>query len=159
MQSIHDFTVEAINGKPFDFKNLKGKKIILVNTASECGFTPQYAQLQELYEHFQDSNLEIVAFPANDFGAQEPGENEDIATFCQRNYGVTFPVMAKVSVVGPEIHPVFKWLTQKSINGVADIAIKWNFQKFLIDENGYLVKTIATAVSPMDDSILSWIEN
>lgn len=159
MKNFHDFTVESINGKPFDLAQFKGKKVLVVNTASECGFTPQYAQLEELYEHFHDADFEIIAFPANDFGAQEPGTNDEIAQFCKRNYGVSFPIMAKVNVKGSETHPLFQWLSQKSLNGVADIEITWNFQKFLIDENGQLVKSVAPAVSPMDDAVLGWIEN
>jgi len=159
MKNFHDFTVESINGKPFDLAQFKGKKVLVVNTASECGFTHQYAQLEELYEHFHDADFEIIAFPANDFGAQEPGTNDEIAQFCKRNYGVSFPIMAKVSLKGSETHPVFQWLSQKSQNGVADIEITWNFQKFLIDENGQLVKSVAPAVSPMDDTVLGWIEN
>jgi len=159
MKNFHDFTVESINGKPFDLAQFKGKKVLVVNTASECGFTHQYAQLEELYEHFHDADFEIIAFPANDFGAQEPGTNDEIAQFCKRNYGVSFPIMAKVSLKGSETHPVFQWLSQKSQNGVADIEITWNFQKFLIDENGQLVKSVAPSVSPMDDAVLGWIEN
>jgi glutathione peroxidase len=159
MKNFHDFTVESINGKPFDLAQFKGKKVLVVNTASECGFTHQYAQLEELYEHFHDADFEIIAFPANDFGAQEPGTNDEINRFCQRNYGVSFPMMAKVTVLGRNTHPLFQWLTQKSQNGVADIEITWNFQKFLIDENGQLVKSLAPAVSPMDDSVLKWIDN
>jgi glutathione peroxidase len=159
MKNFHDFTVESINGKPFDLAQFKGKKVLVVNTASECGFTPQYAQLEELYEHFFDADFEIIAFPANDFGAQEPGTNDEIAHFCKRNYGVSFPIMAKVSVKGSDAHPLFQWLSQKSQNGVADIEITWNFQKFLIDENGQLVKSVAPAVSPMDDAVLGWIED
>ena len=158
MKNFHDFTVESITGKPFDLAQFKGKKVLVINTASECGFTHQYAQLEELYEHFHDADFEIIAFPANDFGAQEPGSNDEINRFCQRNYGVSFPLMAKVTVKGNHIHPLFQWLTQKSQNGVADIEITWNFQKFLIDENGQLVKSLAPAVSPMDDSVLKWID-
>jgi glutathione peroxidase len=159
MKNFHDFTVESITGKPFDLARFKGKKVMVVNTASECGFTHQYAQLEELYEHFFDADFEIIAFPANDFGAQEPGTNDEINRFCQRNYGVSFPLMAKVTVKGNGTHPLFLWLTQKSQNGVADIEITWNFQKFLINESGQLVKSVAPAVSPMDDSILKWIED
>jgi glutathione peroxidase len=159
MKNFHDFTVESITGKPFDLARFKGKKVMVVNTASECGFTHQYAQLEELYEHFHDADFEIIAFPANDFGAQEPGTNDEINRFCQRNYGVSFPLMAKVTVKGSNTHPLFQWLTQKSQNGVADIEITWNFQKFLIDENGQLVKSVAPAVSPMDDVVLKWIED
>jgi glutathione peroxidase len=159
MKNFHDFTVESITGKPYDLAQFKGKKVLVVNTASECGFTHQYAQLEELYEHFHDADFEIIAFPANDFGAQEPGTNDEINRFCQRNYGVSFPLMAKVTVLGRHSHPLFQWLTQKSQNGVADIEITWNFQKFLIDENGQLVKSLAPAVSPMDDSVLKWIED
>lgn len=156
MKNLHDFKVRAIDGSEFALAQLKGKKVLIVNTASECGLTPQYEQLQELYDNTSRDKLEIVAFPANNFGGQEPGTNEEIATFCQENYGVTFPVMSKVSVKGNDIHPLFNWLTDKSENGRADIDITWNFQKFLIDENGQLVKSIGPQTLPIDEEVLGW---
>lgn len=156
MKNLHDFKVTAIDGSEFDLAQLKGKKVLVVNTASECGLTPQYEQLQELYDNTSRDKLEIVAFPANNFGGQEPGTNEEIATFCQENYGVTFPVMSKVSVKGNDIHPLFKWLTNKNENGRTDIDITWNFQKFLIDENGQLVKSVGPQTLPIDEEVLGW---
>ena len=156
MKNLHDFKIKAIDGSEYDLAKLKGKKVLLVNTASECGLTPQYEQLQELYDNTDRNKLEIIAFPANNFGGQEPGTNEEIATFCQQNYGVTFPVMGKVSVKGNDKHPVFHWLTHKAENGVADIDITWNFQKFLIDERGQLVKSVGPQTLPIDEEILSW---
>jgi glutathione peroxidase len=156
--TIYGFTVEDIDGNPFSFESLKGKKIIIVNVASKCGHTPQYAGLEELYRQYQDQNLAIVGFPANNFGAQEPGTNEEIKAFCTLNYGVTFPMMAKLSVKGDDMAPIYQWLTEKDKNGVADAVVTWNFQKFLIDEQGHWVKTIAPGVSPASEEITSWIE-
>lgn len=157
-ESIHQFKVTDLYGEEFDFSSLKGKKIMVVNTASECGLTPQYEQLQEVYEHYKDKGFVIIGFPANNFGAQEPGSDEQIAAFCQKNYGVSFPMMSKVSVKGDDIHELYQFLTQKSKNGVEDSEVTWNFQKYLIDENGYLVKVIQPQVLPNDESILKWIE-
>lgn len=156
LQNIYGFKVEAISGKEFDLKSLAGKKVMIVNTASECGFTPQYAQLEQLYKEY-GNQLTIIGFPTNDFGKQEPGSNEQIATFCQKNYGVTFPMMAKITVTGKTIHPLYKFLTNKSKNGFQDSKVEWNFQKYLIDEKGNLVKVLSSKVSPMDESILNWI--
>jgi len=157
-QSIHQFKVNDLSGEEFDFNSLKGKKIMVVNTASECGLTPQYEQLQEVYEQFKDQNFVIVGFPANNFGAQEPGTDEQIATFCKKNYGVTFPMMSKISVKGDNIHEVYQFLTQKEKNGLEDSEVLWNFQKYLLDENGVLVKVIHPKTLPNDDEILNWIE-
>ncbi len=155
--SIHQFKAETINGKEFDFASLKGKKVMIVNTASKCGFTPQYKLLQELYETYGGEKFEIIGFPANNFMNQEPGSNENIQSFCSENYGVTFPMMAKISVKGKDIHPVYKWLTEKSDNGVIDAPVKWNFQKFLIDENGILVSVLPPATKPDDQKVLDWL--
>ncbi len=157
-QTIYQFVVKDIEGNDFDFKELKGKKIMVVNTASKCGLTPQYEYLQALYEKYKEDNFVIVGFPANNFMFQEPGSDEQIATFCQKNYGVTFPMMSKISVKGSKIHPVYQFLTQKENNGVEDSKVKWNFQKYLIDENGKLAKVISPRTKPMDDEIISWIE-
>lgn len=157
-QSIHQFKVTDLYGNEFDFSSLKGKKVMVVNTASECGLTPQYEQLQEVYEHYKDKNFIIIGFPANNFGAQEPGSDEQIASFCKKNFGVTFPMMSKISVKGDEMHELYQFLTQKAKNGLEDSSVKWNFQKYLVDENGYLEKVIAPTVLPNDEQILKWIE-
>jgi glutathione peroxidase len=156
--SIYDFTVKTIDGEDFSLSALKGKKVLIVNVASKCGLTPQYVQLQELYEQYKDKGLVIVGFPANNFGAQEPGSNEEIKTFCTSNYGVTFPMMAKISVKGDDIAPLYRWLTTKEANGVADAEVTWNFQKFLIDENGQWVKSIAPKDSPLSEEIINWMK-
>jgi glutathione peroxidase len=152
--SIYKFSVPGIEGGKIKFKKFKGKKILIVNTASKCGYTPQYADLQKLYETYKDK-LVVVGFPANNFGQQEPGENPDIKSFCTKNYGVTFPLAAKVSVKGADIHPLFKWLTTKTENGVMDAEIRWNFTKFLLDENGKLIKMFTSKVTPMSEEIAS----
>jgi glutathione peroxidase len=157
-QSIHQFKVTDLNGKPFDFASLKGKKILVVNTASKCGLTPQYKDLEAIYKLYKDKNFVIVGFPANNFASQEPGTKEEIATFCQQNYGVTFPMMDKVSVKGSDMSAVYQFLTQKDKNGVQDSEVEWNFQKYLINENGELVKVISPQVSPTDASIVDWIK-
>ncbi len=156
-QSFYDFKVKDIDGNDFDFYNLKGKKVLVVNTASKCGNTPQYAQLQELYEKYGDKNFVIIGFPANNFGQQEPGTETEIEEFCTKNYGVTFPMMSKISVKGDDMDPLYKWLTMKSKNGVLDSEVTWNFQKYLIDEKGNLVKMIPPKVKPNDEQILGWI--
>jgi glutathione peroxidase len=156
-QSFYDFKVKAIDGKEFDLASLKGKKVLVVNTASKCGLTPQYEQLQEVFEKYGGDNFTIIGFPANNFMKQEPGTNEEIAEFCQKNYGVTFQMMEKISVKGDDMHPLYQWLTQKSKNGVLDSEIGWNFQKYLIDEKGNLVKMVAPKVKPNDEEILGWI--
>lgn len=155
--SIYDFKVTGLDGKEIDFARFKGKKILIVNTASECGYTPQYEGLQDLYEKYKDK-LVIVGFPANNFGGQEPGSNEEIGAFCKKNYGVTFPMAEKVSVAGDDIHPLFKYLTEeaKKINA-QDPVIKWNFTKFLIDENGKLVKVFPSKVKPLDEEITVYL--
>jgi glutathione peroxidase len=157
-ETIYQFKVEDLSGDSFDFSTLKGKKILVVNTASECGLTPQYEQLQAIYEKYKDKNFVIVGFPANNFGAQEPGSNSEIATFCQQNYGVSFPMMAKISVKGGDMHPVYQFLTQKSKNGLQDSEVQWNFQKYLINENGELAKVVSPRTLPTDAEITNWIE-
>jgi glutathione peroxidase len=154
--TIHSFKVESIDGKIIDFSDFKGKKILIVNVASECGYTKQYAQLQELYELHQDK-LVIIGFPSNDFGGQEPGTAEEIQQFCSSKFGVTFPLTAKVNIKSSPVHPIYEWLTQKSKNGVLDAEVNWNFNKFLIDENGKLEKALGSSVTPMDEDILNWI--
>ena len=158
-KSIHQFKVNDIEGKVFDFASLKGKKVMIVNTASECGLTPQYEQLEAIYKKYKDKSFVIVGFPANDFGAQEPGSNAEIATFCTKNYGVTFPMMEKVSVKGKDMCEVYKFLTKKSKNGLENSTVKWNFQKYLLDKEGVLVRVVAPTTKPDDTSIIEWIEN
>jgi len=156
--SIHQFKVQDLYGKEFDFASLKGKKVMIVNTASKCGLTPQYKDLEAIYEKYKDKNFVIIGFPANNFASQEPGTNEEISTFCQMNYGVTFPMMSKISVKGKDIAPIYEFLTQKAKNGVADSEVEWNFQKYLINEKGELVKVISPKTLPTDESIVSWIK-
>jgi len=158
-QSIHQFNVTDIDGKEFDLATLKGKKVMIVNTASKCGLTPQYEQLEELYKKYKDDNFVIIGFPANNFMGQEPGTNEEIASFCQKNYGVSFPMMAKISVKGKDQHPLYTFLTKKKHNGLEDNKVTWNFQKYLIDEQGKLQKVIAPRTLPNDPDVIAWIEN
>jgi len=153
-KSIYDFKVEALDGGTIDFAQYKGKKILVVNTASKCGYTPQYEGLEALYKKYQDK-LVIVGFPANNFGGQEPGTNTEIKEFCKKNYGVTFPMAAKVSVKGDDTAPIFKWLTSKAENGVLDAEIGWNFGKFLLDENGHLIAYFPSKVTPMSEELTS----
>ncbi|MBN2523396.1 MAG: glutathione peroxidase [Bacteroidales bacterium] len=158
-KSLYDFKVNTLYGEEYDLAQLKGKKVLIVNTASKCGFTPQYADLQKLYEIYGGKDFTIIGFPANDFMNQEPGTNEEIASFCQVNYGVTFPMMEKISVKGKEIHPLYQWLTNKSENGVLDAKISWNFNKFLIDENGQVVKHYGSKTNPLSDEIVNWVKS
>jgi glutathione peroxidase len=152
MTSIHTFKIEALDGTTINFADFKGKKILIVNTASECGYTPQYKELEELYQKFKDK-LVIVGFPANNFGGQEPGTNTEIKEFCQKNYGVTFPMAAKVSVKGDDTAPIYKWLCTKTQNGVLDAEVMWNFNKFLLDENGNMIAYFPSKVTPMSEEI------
>jgi glutathione peroxidase len=157
-QSIHQFKVNDLEGNDFDFASLKGKKVMIVNTASKCGLTPQYEKLEALYKKYESKNFVIIGFPANNFMGQEPGSNEEIATFCQKNYGVTFPMMSKISVKGKDMHPVYQFLTSKDKNGLEDNEVQWNFQKYLLNENGELEKVISPRTQPDDKSIIEWIE-
>ncbi len=154
--SFYDFKVKTLEGDNFDLSSLKGKKVMVVNTASKCGYTPQYKELEEVYEKYGDL-LVIIGFPANNFMNQEPGTASDIRKFCTENYGVTFPVMQKISVKGDDMAPLYKWLTSKKENGVLDSEVKWNFQKYLIDENGNLVDVVYSKEKPDSDRILAWI--
>ncbi|HQW87841.1 MAG TPA: glutathione peroxidase [Flavobacteriales bacterium] len=158
MPEFHMLSATTIDGRPFSFEQLKGRKVIIVNTASECGYTPQYAQLQELYDAHKDKGLVVLGFPSNDFGGQEPGAEAEIAAFCSKNYGVTFPMMSKVRTTGAEQHPVYTWLTRRDRNGVLNAEVKWNFHKFLIDEQGVLQKELPSSVSPLDPVVLAWVE-
>ncbi len=158
-KTLHDFQVTDIYGDNFDLADLEGKKVLVVNTASKCGLTPQYEGLQALYEEYGGDDFTIIGFPANNFADQEPGSNEDIAQFCQANYGVSFPMMSKISVKGDDIHPLYKWLTQKSENGKFDAEVSWNFQKFMIDENGELVDFATPRETPDSEKIVDWVSS
>ena len=155
---LYDFKATSLDGQPFDLSSLKGKKVMVVNTASKCGYTPQYADLEKLYEQYKGQNFVIIGFPANNFGAQEPGTNTEIKEFCTKNYGVTFPMMSKISVKGDDIDPLYKWLTSKTENNVLDAPVKWNFQKFLVDEKGQVVDVAWSKELPNDEKIVKWIE-
>lgn len=157
-QTIYQFKVKDLSGEEFDFASLKGKKIMIVNTASKCGLTPQYKELEALYKEYKSKGFVIVGFPANNFGSQEPGTNAEIATFCQLNYGVTFPMMSKISVKGDDMDKVYQFLTQKSKNGLQDSEVSWNFQKYLINEKGELEKVISPRTLPKDAEIVDWIK-
>lgn len=155
--TFHDFTVSDINGEEFNLSQLKGKKVLVVNTASECGLTPQYETLEEVYQEFGGDSFTIIGFPANNFGGQEPGSNEEIKGFCEKNYGVSFPMMSKISVKGADQNEVYQWLTQESKNGVEDAEVSWNFQKFMIDENGNYIGMVPPKESPASEEIINWI--
>ena len=155
--SVYDFKVTGLDGKPLDIAQYKGKKILIVNTASKCGFTPQYADLEKLYTQYKDK-LVVIGFPANNFGQQEPGTAQEITEFCTKNYGVTFPMAEKSDVIGDNISPLFKYLTdQAHALGVADPVVKWNFTKFLVDENGKLIAVFPSKVKPMDAEITKYL--
>lgn len=156
-KTFHSFKVKTLEGKEYDLSQLKGKKVMVVNTASKCGLTPQYKELQKLYSTYGGEKFTIIGFPANNFMEQEPGSAQEIREFCTENYGVTFPMMEKISVKGDDMHPVYQWLTQKSQNGVMDSEVKWNFQKYLIDENGMLIEMISPRDTPMSEKIIGWI--
>ena len=158
-ETIYQYKVEDLSGNPFDFASLKGKKILIVNTASKCGLTPQYKDLEAVYKEYKDKGFVIVGFPANNFASQEPGTNEEIGAFCQQNYGVTFPMMDKVSVKGDDMCEVYKFLTQKSKNGLQDSEVEWNFQKYLINEKGELVKVIKPRTLVTDPEVINWIKS
>lgn len=157
MKSIYDYKVESIDGKEINFADFKGKKILIVNTASECGFTPQYKDLEQVSKEYADKVV-VVGFPANNFGGQEPGTNTEIGAFCEKNYGVTFPLAAKVSVKGDDTAPIFKYLSDKDLNGVKNTAIMWNFTKFLVDENGHLIDSFISTTKPTSESITKYFK-
>ncbi len=158
VKNIYDFKTTTIDGQAFNFSALRGKKILIVNTASKCGFTQQYKALQELYEKYKDHNFTIIGFPSNDFKEQEPGTNKEIKEFCTANYGITFPLMAKIAVTCSHMDPIYKWLTQKSENGRLDVPVKWNFQKFMVNEKGELEGVALSAEVPSSERIARWIE-
>lgn len=157
-QTIYQFKVKDIEGNSFNFQNLRGKKIMIVNTASKCGLTGQYIALQKLYDRYKDSGFVIVGFPANDFLWQEPGSNREIAAFCEKNYGVTFPMMSKIKVKGSEMHPLYQFLTQVRKNGQKSSTVSWNFQKYLIGIDGQLSKIIPPRISPLSEEVINWVE-
>ena len=158
-QTIYQFKVKDIKGNTFDFENLRGKKIMIVNTASKCGLTGQYKGLQKLYDRYKYSGFVIVGFPANDFLWQEPGSDKEIAAFCEKNYGVTFPMMSKITVKGSEMHPLYQFLTQVRKNGVKSSTVSWNFQKYLINPDGRLARVVSPRTQPDDPSVISWIKS
>lgn len=155
-KSIYDFKVEALDGGTINFSQYKGKKILIVNTASKCGYTPQYEELERLYKEHGDK-LVIIGFPANNFLFQEPGSNKEISEFCQKNYGVTFPMAAKISVKGKKMAPIYRWLTNKDYNKYKSSSVKWNFQKYLIDEQGNLIAVFPPGTKPSDPEVLKAI--
>ena len=155
--SIHQFKVADIYGNIFDFSQLRGKKVMIVNTASKCGLTYQYEALQKLYSQYKDLNFVIIGFPSNDFLWQEPGSNDEIIDFCEQNYGVTFPMMSKITVKGTKKHPIYQFLTQKSKNNYRDSRVTWNFQKYLINKEGRIEKIISPRTRPDSEEIVSWI--
>jgi glutathione peroxidase len=152
--TIYNFKVEGLEGGTINFASFKGRKILIVNTASKCGYTPQYTELEELYEKYKDK-LVVIGFPANNFGGQEPGTNAEIKEFCTGTYHVTFPMAAKISVKGDDMAPLYQWLTSKEKNGVLDAEIKWNFNKFLLNEKGELIAYFPSKVKPMSEEITS----
>jgi glutathione peroxidase len=155
--SFYDFTMTSIDGKEINFDQFKGKKVLLVNTASKCGYTPQYKELEELSQKMGDK-LVVLGFPANDFMWQEPGSNEDIAAFCQKNYGVTFQMFEKITVKGKGQHPLYRFLSDKTLNGWNDQSPSWNFCKYLVDENGTLIKFFPSGVTPLSEEIVNAIQ-
>ena len=152
-QSLYEIPLIDISGAPLDLSQYKGKKILFVNVASKCGFTSQYDALQELYKTYKD-RLVVIGLPCNQFGGQEPGTAKEIVTFCKLNYGVDFPLTAKIEVKGDNQHPLYKWLTSKEQNGVMDSTVRWNFQKYLVDESGQLVDFFYSTTSPISSKIV-----
>lgn len=155
-QNFYELTASTLEGDAYSFESLRGKRVMIVNTASKCGFTPQYAELEALNQAHGGDDFVILGFPCNDFGNQEPGSAEEIASFCQRNYGVSFTMMEKVHVKGDDIHPVYAWLTTAELNGVEDHRVGWNFHKFLIDENGQLVASLRSGVAPDSKEVIGF---
>ena len=154
---LYDFSANTIDGEPYNFSELKGKKVLIVNIATECSLAPQLGKLQELYAEFGGDNFEILAFPCNDFGKQEPGANREIKEKCSSKYEITFQLMEKIKIKGDSIHTIFKWLTSSDENGVLDAKVTWNYQKFMIDENGRVVDALAPITSPKSNRITEWL--
>ena len=157
--SFYDLSCETLEGETLDFNSLRGKKVLIVNTASECGFTSQYEGLQKLHEEYGGDDFVIIGFPCNDFGKQESGTHEEIGAFCSKNFGVTFQMMEKVSVKGSNTHSVYNWLLNEAENGVSNHNVRWNFHKFLIDENGALVASLRSGVNPEDNRVINFLNN
>jgi glutathione peroxidase len=155
--AIYDYAISDIDNQPIKLADFKGKKILFVNVASKCGFTPQYAELQALHETYQEK-LVIIGLPCNQFGGQEPGDGEEIKTFCQKNYGVEFLITEKIEVKGDNQHPIYKWLTSKALNGKMDSSVKWNFTKYLVSESGELIDTFGSSVKPMSEKITAYLQ-
>jgi glutathione peroxidase len=155
---FYNFKIKTIDGQEIDFNRYKGKKVLVVNVASKCGYTPQYKDLQALHEQYGDK-VAILGFPANNFGSQEPGTNDEIMQFCSSNYGVSFQMFEKISVKGADMHPLYRWLTDKDQNGWNDQVPSWNFCKYLINENGELIKFYASGVKPMADEVINAIQS
>jgi glutathione peroxidase len=158
-KNLYDFMATTITGEPYDFSQLEGKKVLIVNTASECMLTPQFKKLQELYEEYGGDDFEIIGFPCNDFGSQDPAGNDVIYDFCTKKYEVTFTMMGKIEIKGENAHPLYKWLTTSEENGVLDAKVTWNFQKFLIDEKGEIVDFVPPVKSPKTDRIMDWLND
>lgn len=156
-QSIYDIKINSIDNTPINLSDYKGKKILFVNVASECGFTPQYEDLEKLYKTYKD-DLMIIGIPCNQFGGQEPGSAEEIKSFCQVNYGVTFLITEKVDVKGDNQHPLYKWLTEKELNGSKSSSVKWNFQKYLVDEEGKFIDYWYSITKPMSGKITNYLK-
>ena len=157
-KTFHDFVVKDIDGKDVSLSEFKGKKVLVVNVASKCGLTPQYEGLQKLYDTYGGDNFVIIGFPANNFLGQEPGSNEEIKSFCSREFNVTFPLMSKISVKGSDQAPLYGWLTKASENGVIDAEVTWNFQKFLISEDGQFLTYFSPKVDPLSEEIVNWLK-
>ena len=156
-KTLYNFTTKSLDGEVFNLSSLKGKKVLIVNTASKCGLTPQYKDLEALYQKYGGDNFVVIGFPANNFAEQESGTNKEIGEFCTKYFGVSFPMMSKISVKGNDIDPIYSWLTNKSENGVMDAPVQWNFQKFLIDENGKLVDMVTPKELPTSERIIKFI--
>jgi len=156
-KTLYDFTANTIDGEVFGFSELKGKKVLIVNIATECSLAPQISKLQELYEEFGGDDFEIVAFPCNDFGKQEPGTNAEVKEVCNNRYKITFQLMEKIKIKGDSIHPIYRWLTSSGENGVLDSKVTWNYQKFMIDQNGEVVDAVAPIISPKSNRIMEWL--
>jgi glutathione peroxidase len=155
--SIHNISIGGINGKEIKFDQFKGKKLLIVNVASACGFTPQYEQLDELYRQYQD-RLVVIGCPCNDFGRQEQGDEKEIQSFCKTMFDVTFPLTKKINIRSSPVHPLYEWLTMKERNGVSDNEVSWNFQKYAISPQGEWQHMFSAETSPLDDRIIKWIE-
>ena len=156
-KTLHDFKARTIDGEIYDFSQLKGKKVLIVNTASKCSLTPQLKKLQEIYEEFGGDDFEIIGFPCNDFGRRDPDDNSEIAKHCRTKHGVSFTLMEKISIKGDNSHPIYKWLTSSEENGTLDAKVTWNFQKFMVDENGHVIDFVPPLKGPQTKKIMEWI--